>query len=97
MEKVTAEDKIEDYDDISDYGFDAPTQAIHVTTNEKEYVFTFGMNNSLLGQDYLMSEGDDTVYLVSTTMKNAFSKTVSDLTKEEDTETEAVPEETTEQ
>ena len=70
-----------------------------MTTNEKEYVFTFGMNNSLLGQDYLMSEGDDTVYLVSTTMKNAFSKTVSDLTKEEDTETEteAVPEETTEQ
>ena len=57
------------------------------------------MNNSLLGQDYLMSEGDDTVYLVSTTMKNAFSKTVSDLTKEEDTETETetVPEETTEQ
>ncbi len=99
VEKVTAEDKIEDYDDISDYGFDAPTQTIHVTTNEKEYVFTFGMNNSLLGQDYLMSEGDDTVYLVSTTMKNAFSKTVSDLTKEEDTETEteAVPEETTEQ
>ena len=99
VEKVTAEDKIEDYDDISDYGFDAPTQTIHVTTNEKEYVFTFGMNNSLLGQDYLMSEGDDTVYLVSTTMKNTFSKTVSDLTKEEDTETEteAVPEETTEQ
>lgn len=99
VEKVTAEDKIEDYDDISDYGFDAPTQTVHVTTNEKEYVFTFGMNNSLLGQDYLMSEGDDTVYLVSTTMKNAFSKTVSDLTKEEDTETETetVPEETTEQ
>lgn len=99
VEKVTAEDKIEDYDDISDYGFDAPMQTVHVTTNEKEYVFTFGMNNSLLGQDYLMSEGDDTVYLVSTTMKNAFSKTVSDLTKEEDTETEteAVPEETTEQ
>ena len=70
-----------------------------MTTNEKEYVFTFGMNNSLLGQDYLMTEGDDTVYLVSTTMKNVFSKTVSDLTKEEDTETEteAVPEETTEQ
>lgn len=99
VEKVTAEDKIEDYDDISDYGFDAPMQTVHVTTNEKEYVFTFGMNNSLLGQDYLMSEGDDTVYLVSTTMKNAFSKTVSDLTKEEDTETETetVPEETTEQ
>ncbi len=96
VEKVTAEDEVKDYDDISDYGFDEPTQTIHVTTADQEYVFTFGMNNSLLNQDYMMSEGDDTVYLVSTTMKNAFTKTVSDLTKEEDTETEAVPEEGTE-
>lgn len=95
--KVTAEDEVKDYDDISDYGFDAPTQTVHVKTADQEYVFTFGMNNSLLNQDYLMSEGNDTVYLVSTTIKNAFAKTVSNLTKEEDTELEAVPEEGTEE
>lgn len=95
--KVTAEDEVKDYDDISDYGFDAPTQTVHVKTADLEYVFTFGMNNSLLNQDYLMREGDDTVYLVSTTIKNAFAKTVLDLTEEEDTEAEAVPEEGTEE
>lgn len=86
VESVIAEDEVKDYDDISDYGFDASEQKVCVKTEEQEYIFTFGMNNSLLNQDYMMLDGDDTVYLVSTTIKNSFEKSVEDLTQAEDTE-----------
>lgn len=83
---LKAADKVEDYDDISEYGFDEPSRVITVTTEEKTYTFTFGMTNSILSQDYLMMDSDETVYLVSTTIKNAFEKSVADLTAEENTE-----------
>lgn len=91
VERVVAEDEVKDYDDISDYGFDTSEQRVCVKTQEREYIFTFGMNNSLLNQDYMMLDGDDTVYLVSTTMKNSFTKSIEDLTQVEDAATEAEP------
>lgn len=88
---VEATDKITDYDSLSDYGLDNPSNTITVTTADGTTTLKVGSENTMLSEYYLMKDEDQTVYLSSTSVGTSFAKSVEDLTKELDTETETEP------
>ncbi len=88
---VEATDKITDYDSLSDYGLDNPSNTITVTTADGTTTLKVGSENTMLSEYYLMKDEDQTVYLSSTSVGTSFEKSIEDLTKEPDTETETEP------
>lgn len=89
---VIALETLDSYDSLSDYGLDKPQNTISVTVGDKTTTFYIGDYNDMVSEYYLKMEGDDAVYLVDSTLKDTFSKTVDTLVKEEDTETEKTTE-----
>lgn len=89
--KLEAEEKMDASEDLSEYGFDTPTNVITFTTDSKTTTLVIGMKNDITGQYYVKKDDEDTLYLVSAAMPNAFEKALEDLVVE-DTETEAVTE-----
>lgn len=92
LEKLEAEEVVENPDELSKYGFDAPTNVITFTTEEGTVTLTVGMKNEITDQYYVTMDGSEKLYLTSTVMPTAFEKSVADLVVES-TETE-VPTET---
>lgn len=91
LKKVTAAEAITDYDSISDYGLDQPQNTITVTCGDETTTIDIGDYNEMLSEYYLKVSGDDKIYLVDSTLKDAFSKTPDTMVKqEESTETESV-------
>ena len=84
---ITAGQKLEAPEDISEYGFDEPQNVIRVKGTDQELTITIGMYNSMTSQYYLMVSGDDSVYLVDSTIYTAFQKSVADVTEEPETDT----------
>jgi hypothetical protein len=105
LSNVTASQKIEKPDDISEYGFttdddgniEATTNKIVITdADEKTYTLYIGASNPYdESQYYLMVEGDDNIYVVDSTLSEGFEKSIDDLTEEETTVEETTVEETT--
>jgi hypothetical protein len=87
---LEATDSIKDYQNLSDYGLDKPVNVVKITTADGTITLSFGSENKMLSGNYLLKDGDKNVYLVGTTAKTAFDKSVKDLTKVKSTETEAV-------
>lgn len=85
---LTAEDSFDDYDALSDYGLDAPTNTITLTTSDGTTTLYLGNENSMTNQYYLKTGDGDTIYVVGTTISTTFSKTVDTLVVQNDTETE---------
>lgn len=79
---ITAGQKLEAPEDISEYGFDEPQNVIRLKGTDQELTITIGMYNSMTSQYYLMVSGDDSVYLVDSTIYTAFQKSVEDVTEE---------------
>ena len=90
LKKVTAAEAITDYDSISDYGLDQPQNTITVTCGDETTTIDIGDYNEMLSEYYLKVSGDDKIYLVDSTLKDAFSKTPDTMVQEESTETESV-------
>ena len=88
VKTITADQKIEKPEDISEYGFDEPQNVIRLKGTDQELTITVGMYNSMTSQYYLMLSGDDNVYLVGSTVHNAFNKSVEDVTEEEEETTD---------
>lgn len=86
LERVTAEEKLDESDSLSEYGLDASQRTITVGIGSETTTFLIGDYNDMLGQYYLKLADEDAVYLVDSTLYNAFSKTVDDLVVEEETE-----------
>lgn len=86
---LEATDSVKDYQNLSDYGLDKPVNVITLTTADGTTTLSFGSENKMLSGNYLLKDGDKKVYLVGTTTKTAFDKSVKDLTKTKSTETEA--------
>ena len=84
LEKITAEGRITESEDISEYGFGDPLNVIELNLGDTVYTVTIGMKNDITGQYYLMVSDDDTIYLTDSTIYNGFQKSVEDLTEEED-------------
>ncbi len=86
---IEATDSVKDYDSLSDYGLDEPVNVITLTTADGTTTLNIGDENTMLSDYYLTKEGDDTVYLVESSVKTTFDKSVEDLTAVASTETEA--------
>lgn len=82
VETITASRKIEAPEDTGEYGFDEPQNMIRLKGSDQELTITIGMYNSMTSQYYLMLSGDDSVYLVDSTIYSAFQKSVEDVTEE---------------
>lgn len=94
---VTADEKLTEYDDLSSYGFDKPTNIISLTVNGEELVIKIGAENEMLGLYYLVVEGNDNLYLVDDSLLSNFEITYADLEYvPEETETESGTETATE-
>lgn len=91
LKKVTAAEAIDDYDSVADYGLDQPQNTITVTCGNETTTIDIGDYNEMLQEYYIKVSGDDRIYLVDSTLKDAFSKTPDTMVQqEESTETEAV-------
>lgn len=103
VEKVTAEEKLEDVKDTSEYGFDAPVNVLTFTLSDGTRTITIGMQNEITNEYYIMDHNTSAIYIVNDGLSSAFSKTLEDVTaveeatEENTTGKETTGEETTEQ
>ena len=78
---MTADSKVENATDLSQYGLDASTQKATIQFSDgSEKTLTFGMENEIVGGIYVQVSGDDNVYLVGSSYVNTtLNKGVDDL------------------
>ena len=87
---LTSENKIENVEDIAQYGLDAPSLTILVSDGTTSYTILIGNYNETTYTYYMCLESDkSTVYTTdSATITSFNSNTLEDITAEEETETE---------
>lgn len=83
--EVTAEEKLENVEDISEYGFDNPTNVLTFTMEDGTRTITIGMQNEITSQYYIMDNNSNAIYIVDSSISTAFSKSIEDMTVVEDT------------
>lgn len=94
--EVTSTEKIV-AEDLSDYGFDEPTNTITLDTAEGSTVIRIGMYNEMVSKYYLSIDNSTELYLVDSSIVTGFDQSVEDLeVVETDTATAETPEETEE-
>lgn len=100
---VSSNQVIESPEDTAQYGFDDPQNKIVIMKSDgTSCVFTIGAQNEFdTSKYYMMLEGDDNVYVIGSSIPNAFAYSLEDLREEEttteETEEETIAEETTEE
>lgn len=94
--EVVSEEKIDDSSNLEEYGFTEKDGKIKSSTNtitivdseNKEHTIYLGNANPYdTSKYYMMVEGNKSVYVVDSSVADAFSKTKDDLEKEEETTT----------
>ncbi len=90
FDHATATQIVEDAEDLSEYGFDSPTEILtYTTSDETTYILTVGMENDITGDYYLTTSANDNLYLVDSSFATGFDTAIEDLiAEEEETETE---------
>lgn len=83
---ITAETEVAAGSD-ADYGFDKPSRVVAITTTKGTSSLIFGMENEMLGQYYLKTDGSSKIYLAAQSVYTGFDKTAEDF-KAEDTKTD---------
>lgn len=84
--EVTAEQKLENVEDISEYGFDSPTNVLTFEMEDGTRTITIGMQNEITSEYYIMDNNSNAIYVVQTNLNATFSKSVEDVTAEEEEE-----------
>lgn len=87
--EVTAEQKLENVEDISEYGFDSPTNVLTFEMEDGTRTITIGMQNEITSEYYIMDNNSNAIYVVQTNLNATFSKSVEDVTVEEEEEESA--------
>ena len=84
--KLTSSRWIDDAADLAEYGLTDDYACVITLTNDKQETFTFrtGMINSSTGKCYALVEGDDRVYMIDATYRDAFEYTQLQLVELED-------------
>ena len=87
FENLTADRKITGSDAKGkDFGFEDPSNVITITTAEGTKTFTFGMENEITREYYLIVDQDvDNIYVMNTSIPTTCSKSIEELTTTEDT------------
>lgn len=96
--QLTAEQKIKDYEDLSEYGLDTPSNTITLTTGDGTTTLLIGNKNDMLSQYYVKTDQSDSIYLAASAVYTTYQKGIAELTVTESTEESATeqPEETEE-
>lgn len=80
--KVEADEEIDDVTDLSEYGLDAPSNVITVTTADQTYTFTVGDHNATANCYYFMTDQQpDVVYTMTSGLCGSFRETADELIK----------------
>lgn len=85
--EVTAEEKLENVEDTSEYGFDSPTNVLTFEMEDGTRTITIGMQNEITSEYYIMDNNTNAIYVVTTNLSATFSKSVEDVTAKEEEET----------
>lgn len=91
VSNLTAETKIDEYNDLSEYGLEEPVNTIKLSMESGDLIIYVGSQNQVTGNYYIQIDGQDELYLISTDLSSEFASTVEDLTVEEE-ETESTEE-----
>ena len=96
--QLTAEQEIKDYEDLSEYGLETPSNTITLTTGDGTTTLLIGNKNDMLSQYYVKTNQSDSIYLAGSAVYTTYQKGIADLTVTESTEESATeqPEETEE-
>ena len=96
--QLTAEQEIKDYEDLSEYGLETPSNTITLTTGDGTTTLLIGNKNDMLRQYYVKTDQSDSIYLAGSAVYTTYQKGIADLTVTESTEESATeqPEETEE-
>ena len=96
--QLTAEQEIKDYEDLSEYGLDTPSNTITLTTGDGTTTLLIGNKNDMLSQYYVKTDQSDSIYLAGSAVYTTYQKGIAELTVTESTEESATeqPEETEE-
>lgn len=98
LSEISSDTVIENPEDISDYGFEKDkdgnitcdtTTIVVMDSDNKSYTVYIGASNPYDSSlYYMMKEGDDNVYVINSSVVDAFSRSATDLEKEETTAAE---------
>ena len=96
--QLTAEQEVKDYEDLSEYGLETPSNTITLTTGDGTTTLLIGNKNDMLSQYYVKTDQSDSIYLAGSAVYTTYQKGIADLTVTESTEESATeqPEETEE-
>ena len=96
--QLTAEQEIKDYEDLSEYGLETPSNTITLTTGDGTTTLLIGNKNDMLSQYYVKTNQSDSIYLAGSAVYTTYQKGIADLSVTESTEKSATeqPEETEE-
>lgn len=87
--QLTAEQEIKDYEDLSEYGLETPSNTITLTTGDGTTTLLIGNKNDMLSQYYVKTDQSDSIYLAGSAVYTAYQKGIADLTVTESTEESA--------
>lgn len=88
--EMTADRKLEEVTDLSEYGLDEPVQTAVLTDKDgNTYTVYWGDSNSMTGNDYIyINDENDVVYTVSYSVLESFKTTLEEYRKQEEETTE---------
>lgn len=88
--EMTADRKLEEVTDLSEYGLDEPVQTAVLTDKEgNTYTVYWGNSNSMTSNDYIyINDENDVVYTVSYSVLESFKTTLEEYRKQEEETTE---------
>lgn len=87
--QLTAEQEIKDYEDLSEYGLETPSNTITLTTEDGTTTLLIGNKNDMLSQYYVKTDQSDSIYLAGSAVYTTYQKGIADLTVTESTEESA--------
>ncbi|MCD2493516.1 DUF4340 domain-containing protein [Lacrimispora sp. NSJ-141] len=85
LAEIQAVQVLEDHEELSEYGLDTPSNTISITTKEGTRELIIGNENEAADGYYAMINGEDKVYLISSSLPSKFSAALDTL---EETEAE---------
>lgn len=83
--QLTADQEIKDYEDLSEYGLETPSNTITLTTRDGTTTLLIGNKNDMLSQYYVKTDQSDSIYLAGSAVYTTYQKGIADLTAAEST------------
>lgn len=83
--QFTADQEIRDYEDLSEYGLETPSNTITLTTGDGTTTLLIGNKNDMLSQYYVKTDQSDSIYLAGSAVYTTYQKGIADLTAAEST------------